>query len=76
MNMSVENNMLQCISFAKQFCLCFGNRVLNYLGYVQNLEKKSKTWIGPCLKLCGKGDAAIIFYVHVHAYSLSYTDEK
>jgi len=35
---------------------------------------KSMDW--PFFNLFGKGDAAFIFYAHVHACSLSYTDEE
>jgi len=39
-------------------CLHFGNRVTNFAGYVQNLKKIGKAWVGPYLKLLDKGDAA------------------
>jgi len=39
-------------------------------------EKKSeKNGLAP-FHLFGKGDAALIFYAHVHACSPSYTDEE
>jgi len=59
-------------------CLRSENRVSIYIGYVQNLEKIGKACIDPYLKLFGKEDAApyIIFYTHVHACSLGYTDEE
>jgi len=44
--------------------LKFGNRVTNYIGYVQNMEEKAEM-------------QHIIFYgAHVHACSPSYTDKE
>jgi len=57
--------------------LHFGNRVTNYISYVQNLEKIPEkhglTLISNCL---AKELQRISFNAHVHACSSIYTDEE
>jgi len=69
--MSIDIMRNSCLRF-----IYFENRVTNYVDYFAKVGKKNlKTWVGPFLNLFGMEMQYTIFYAHVHACRISYTDE-
>jgi len=66
----IDKVLRKSLTFATgtMLCLHFGNRVTNFIGFVQNLEKIGKAWIGPYLT-CLARRCSILFstvmFIHV-----------